>query len=830
MTTRDFYLAVSLVLGLAISAAGQFSAPCDSIPRSDQASISCRICSSGSTIFTLDPYSSTPSGVAGSCGPRYSDKFIEFYPTRPDVSFYINVNGCDNERLTQAGPVEIVDQQGNAVAACLLLRVGSQETYGAQGLIPGRPYYLRFLMLGTTSCFGTVTPISGIADGVADSGVRLTFPDGLPDTICSYAQLRYRVDYVGTGAPPAARLWYNFLSEDVVYGRTATLQPQVNLGVGRCISYTLKVVASEGCFRENANTTATVVMCAAPIVEVDTIYSCPSISSTSFTSTTRSTIEVINPGAACPNLRRIDAITVAGQQPGSTTIQYCKVDSLIAAAGAYQRVNNEYIRTYPHIDPVSGCRQWKNFYIFPGYQQIYGNVTDGEFVCAGSRLSLRAADRPSWTTLDGIPAGESPSSPNNIINTPGEYRLTVYNRGCPLSLEFTVVETDQSPTLVVDIDSLSFSAHVVGTFLGDVTYAFNGNIWPVDTLRWTFALPQAVVVTADVNGPICNSKLYKFHDYRIGYPVITEGDDPRQGGNVTTVNCSRTYLGKLTDNTASQMPSLCTGLAPDGVDEWIRLIADDAAALRLRFALDSGSRGVSGGRRFELALYDSQLRPVDTCKFVSRLYLPEDFTWSGLIPDSAYFLRLHDNAQQVPTYGISFLSGVKSLSDAITIDHTLRADTLVAWLTGDTYATAQWQVNGQLISETDTLRYVLPRPGDYELQANRIIAACSSSAPPTTVNYRIVGTSERSGDDSRLIAFPNPSAGRLNWELRGEQAPGQAYTVQLLDALGRQVFTAVEQRAGGHIEVGRMPAGIYSLRVQTQDQPAAFVQRIIITR
>jgi len=166
----------------------------------------------------------------------------------------------------------------------------------------------------------------------------------------------------------------------------------------------------------------------------------------------------------------------------------------------------------------------------------------------------------------------------------------------------------------------------------------------------------------------------------------------------------------------------------------------------------------------------------------------------------------------------SFGSDTLVLSGYITVYSTPAFPTIT--VTGDiltsSYASSyQWQFNSVDIPGATNQSYTATQTGYYTV----IITDENGCVSSTTVFVEVTGI-ESVGDDFGVSVYPNPSNGNFIIEFSGTKSSEQI-SLDLVNALGQTLFsfTEIQQQAPlkKEIQLSNLPAGIYFIRIQSQD-------------
>lgn len=159
--------------------------------------------------------------------------------------------------------------------------------------------------------------------------------------------------------------------------------------------------------------------------------------------------------------------------------------------------------------------------------------------------------------------------------------------------------------------------------------------------------------------------------------------------------------------------------------------------------------------------------------------------------------------------------------------NTLPSETLVEYewcLTGGCYTFVISDSYGDGMTSTDC-----NFDGSYEItnEASEVLASILEPNFGTSENNVFcisgLGTTELTNFD--FYVFPNPSNGEVS--IRFTEQIG-AYTVAIVDALGREVYTAVRSDVESIHDISGVASGTYTLQIRTEDFHRT--QRIIVTK
>jgi hypothetical protein len=90
-----------------------------------------------------------------------------------------------------------------------------------------------------------------------------------------------------------------------------------------------------------------------------------------------------------------------------------------------------------------------------------------------------------------------------------------------------------------------------------------------------------------------------------------------------------------------------------------------------------------------------------------------------------------------------------------------------------------------------------------------------------------VGIVNISGNVKGINAYPNPATGKINIAIEQDEIGSQ---VQLFDINGREVYTGILGSAASSIDVQPLPAGIYSMRVNSIDKMTTYKGKVTVTK
>jgi hypothetical protein len=148
----------------------------------------------------------------------------------------------------------------------------------------------------------------------------------------------------------------------------------------------------------------------------------------------------------------------------------------------------------------------------------------------------------------------------------------------------------------------------------------------------------------------------------------------------------------------------------------------------------------------------------------------------------------------------------------ITLDSATGVLTTVA--TGNRH----WYLNGVAIPGATSSQYTVAQNGIYSLTISAL--SCESEMSNTIVFTEVDLLYKN--QKTVINIYPNPGNGEFTLEIQGNT--NKSLSISVLDALGRTIWSETEKSGSTssfekHIQLGRVPAGIYWLKVMTDSTP-----------
>jgi glucose/arabinose dehydrogenase len=196
--------------------------------------------------------------------------------------------------------------------------------------------------------------------------------------------------------------------------------------------------------------------------------------------------------------------------------------------------------------------------------------------------------------------------------------------------------------------------------------------------------------------------------------------------------------------------------------------------------------------------------------------LPDGSTSTVTANDSSYYFTVNEPG----AYTVQLSDSACVLTASLVIDPVLVLTPLVQAngdslrISGGSWATFQWLLNGQPIPGATDSTYVATQSGAYSVVGTVLASGCPYAS--TTVDV-VISDTRLPASVASLSLTPNPTSGLMAMSLRLQSM--QRMRIFLLDARQQQIFSQTKQTDALElpIDLRALPAGTYMLHIQLEN-------------